>query len=159
MTTKRAIADMKLFFILVVLTAFCSCTTGSDNHQQESQETNYRKPLPPPMPLDEQRKCDSLKVVAYSELCKGQISLALNDTIRNNKKLYELFVLILKTRFGFNYFRLNDMGFETVAYKQCVQPIMDSAIVAKYGTNAKDSIITVVYGMADKAYKQSIHDK
>ncbi len=80
------------------------------------------------------------------------MTIACNDTITDNER-YKRFVSILTNVFGFNYFRLYDVGFNTVAYRQCIQPIMDSAIAAKYGKNAKDSFIDIAYRMADGKQK------
>lgn len=146
---------MKSNFAICLLILFLGCITSNDNQEKESQASEHGKPLPPLMPPEEHRKCDSLKSLAYINLSKGEITIAFNDTIRNNTVLYGQFVTILNARFGFNYFRLYDVGFETVAYKQCVLPIMDSAIAAKYGKNAKDSFINLVYRMADTAYKMN----
>lgn len=127
----------------------CGCNTESEDQKQEFV---CRKPPLPPLPLDEQRKCDSLKFIAYIEMDRGAMTIACNDTITDNER-YKRFVSILTNVFGFNYFRLYDVGFNTVAYRQCIQPIMDSAIAAKYGKNAKDSFIDIAYRMADGKQK------
>ncbi|MDI9312875.1 MAG: hypothetical protein QM535_21880 [Limnohabitans sp.] len=131
-----------IFFLFVIL--IFGCTTSSDNPQKA---TVHKKP--PPLPANEQKICDSLKNAAYSQIRKGDVTIVFNDTIRNNEAIYVRFVSVLKNRLGFNYFRLYDVNnFETLPYKYCVQPIMDSVIEVKYGKNAKDSIVNLAYKMA-----------
>jgi hypothetical protein len=95
-----------------------------------------------------------LKAVAYTELNNGEITIVFNDTFTDRAK-YQRFVSILNNKFGFSFFRMDNMGsFQTLPYKYCVQPIMDSAIAAKYGANAKDSVINEAYRLTEIVYKK-----
>ncbi|MBL7690807.1 MAG: hypothetical protein JNM41_04380 [Flavipsychrobacter sp.] len=140
---------MKVHFILPLLIMICGCDTVSEDPKQELV---YSTPPPPPLPLDDQRMCDSLKSIGYAEMDKGAITIACYDTITDIER-HKQFVSILKNVFGFSYFRLNGVGFNIVAYKRCIQPIMDSAIAAKYGKNAKDSFVNIAYRTADAIQK------
>lgn len=143
---------MKKVFISFFLLASLGCTNSENSKKNITQITETSPP--PPLPAHEQKICDSLKTSAYNEIRKGEITIIFNDTITDDI-LHKQFVSILKNQLGFNYFRLYDINnIETLPYKYCVQPIMDSAIAAKYGANAKDSIINEAYGLTEIAYKK-----
>ena len=59
-----------------------------------------------------------------------------------------LFEEILLQKFGMKLLPILDPKF----YPYCVAPIMDSAIVSKYGPNGKDSIIKLVNHLADSSF-------
>jgi hypothetical protein len=141
---------MKTCLTLLLGIVFWGCTTSpGKSHNQEGDKT----PPPPPLEAKDQIICDSLKTLAYDEIKKGNITIVFNDSIHDNA-YYEQFASIIKNRLGFNYFRLYDVGgVETISHRRCVQPIMDSVIIARYGPNAKDSIIHSAYQITDSIYK------
>jgi hypothetical protein len=141
---------MKTGLALIFWVVFLGCTTNPDNSQNKGGD---KKPPRPPLPVNEQKLCDSLRELAYDEIKKGSITIVFNDSIHDNV-YYEQFASIIKNRLGFKYFRLYDIGgVETISQRRCVQPIMDSVIIARYGPNAKDSIIQSAYRITDSIYK------
>lgn len=132
--------NLILFFLLIFI---FGCRADTDKPKM----VNYQQTIPP-LSVNEQKICDSLKTSALNDIRRGVITIAFNDTIKDIF-MYKCFVSVLKSKFGFNYFRLDNMNnFETLPFKYCVQPIMDSVIKAKYGNNGKDSIINLAYTIA-----------
>lgn len=137
---------MKTYFFLLFFTFTWGCNLNTNNVRKGD---DYKESTPPPLSAKDQKLCDSLTNFAYGQLQKGEIIIVFKDTISDNVK-YKRFVSILKNRFGFNYFRIYGAGpgIFYLPHKYCIQPIMDSAIIAKYGKNAKDSFVNLAYKMA-----------
>lgn len=135
----------KGFFLAIALgvtVISCDSQSGKSNISDTT-----KPPPPPPLSSEEQELCDSLKRFAYENLSQNNCILVYNDTI-NDDTLHSRFVQVLKEIFHFDYYRTYDIdNYETRSFKFCVQPIMDSFIIAKYGMGAKDSIINVAYSM------------
>lgn len=108
-------------------------------------------PLPPP-PLFNGYLCDTFKSRSRQKIYNNNIELLFDDTFRLSGKRYIL-DSILENRFHFSHTPIfND------DYTNCVQPIMDSAIAAKYGPNAKDSIINEAYRLTEIVYKKEYEE-
>lgn len=108
-----------------------------------------KKNIPPPPPPD--NRCSTMKANAYQYLLSGDIEILFNDTFNSNNWSMKRHYLdsILKYHFNLIHTPLfND------DYKNCIQPIMDSAIIAEYGIKGKDSIINEAYKLTDIVYKK-----
>lgn len=134
-----------IFFATTLIVMLISCDNPSG---KGSISRTTKAPLSPPLSSEEQKLCDSLKRFAYESLNNNIYILVHNDTINDDSR-HLRFVQVLKEKLHFNYYRTYDINnHETRSFKFCVQPIMDSFIIAKYGIGAKDSIIDIAYSMA-----------
>jgi hypothetical protein len=126
---------------------FCN----SDAHKQTNDEeiNDSKPPLPPGFrEQQEQAYCDSLKARTYATLHQGTVELVTKDFPFYDVDKEELFKEILKKRFKLKLLPIYD----SVRYPKCIVPIMDSAIVSKYGPKGKDSIIKWVNYCVDSLF-------
>lgn len=129
-------SNLILIFLFPILILLIGCI---DNEQN----------IPPPPPqLFDGYLCDTFKERSRQKLKEGNIEILFNDTFKVSGKRHIL-DSIMEIRFHFSHSPIfND------DYKNCIQPIMDSAIVAKYGVNAKDSIVNEAYRLTEIVYKK-----
>jgi hypothetical protein len=111
---------------------------GSNNSSKEISV------IPPPPKPNFDSLCNIYKMNTYSRLKKTGIELVFRDTIWDTNRDI-IFDEVLKKEFNLEHF----YAYDTIYYKHCVSPIMDSALMSIYGKNAKDSIIQVCYRMTD----------
>jgi len=135
--------------ILIVLLPILILLIGCIDNEQN---------IPPPPPqLFDGHLCDTFKSRVREKLYVDGITyIAFDDTFSKytwGEKRYYL-DSILKY-----YFQMPHMPIFNDNYKNCIQPIMDSAIAAKYGVNAKDSIINEAYRLTDIVYKKENKDR
>lgn len=108
-------------------------------------------PPPPPLPFNG-HWCDTFKSRVRQKLyTDGIINVVFDDTFKGDnwsKKTYYLDSILEY------YFQMPHTPIFNDDYTNCVQPIMDSAIAAKYGVNAKDSIINEAYRLTDIVHKK-----
>lgn len=127
----------KIFQVIFFVAIAClSCNTNKSNEQN----------TPPPPPPD--NRCSTLKANTYYSLQSGELELVFSDTFQDAIKGYYLDSIIEKK------YKLNHVRIFNSDFANCVQPIMDSAIAAKYGANAKDSIINEAYRLTEIVYKK-----
>ena len=110
--------------------------------------------ITPPQPVERFNGhwCDTFKSRVRQKLyTDGIIDVVFNDTFSKDtwgEKRYYL-DSILK-----HHIQMSHTPIFNDDYKNCVQPIMDSVIAAKYGVNAKDSIINEAYRLTEIVYKR-----
>ena len=134
-------------FLLAFTIGFCSCHERIQESKSSIQD--YRHLPPPPLSLEDQRLCDSMRALGYVFLQKGRVILFGRDTLQDNVRRLH-FRNALKKEFKMEYQEVfnHDFGL-TRAFRICVQPIMDSVIEVRYGIHGKDSIINVLYQVID----------
>lgn len=129
----------KLFLFFLVSLVLWGCV---DN------QTSGKNELPPPPQLFDGHLCDTLKERSRYKIKEGRFELVFDDTFTYAVKAYYLDSIL-----EFKYHLYHTPVFDS-NFKDCVQPIMDSAIAAKYGLSAKDSIINEAYGITEIVYKK-----
>ncbi len=133
MTKKRNLILALLFPILILL-------IGCIDNEQD---------IPPPPPqLFDGHLCDTFKERSRQRLQEKGIRLVFDDTCKEAGKRHIL-DSILEHQYQLSSVRVFDSN-----YTNCIQPIMDSAIIAKYGINGKDSIINEAYRLTEIVYKK-----
>ena len=132
--------------LIVIVSLFL--TSGCKNQPLE-KNTVIQKPPPPPFSHKDQLLYDSIRNEGYSILKKRRFVLFFKDTITDNERS-QLFISILKKEFKMDHQKVYDIDYGlSRSFQLYVQPIMDSAITAKYGANGKDSIIKLVIKWTD----------
>jgi hypothetical protein len=142
---------VKKYISLLMLLSIFLVSCNGDAHKQTNDEkiNDFKPPLPPGYrEQQEQAYCDSLKARTYATLQQGTVELVTKDFSFHDVDKEELFKEILKKRFKLKLLPIYD----SVHYPKCIMPIMDSAIVSKYGPKGKDSIIKWINHYVDSFF-------
>lgn len=125
---------------LIVLFLFLILSIGCIDNKQN---------IPPPPPqLFDGHLCDTFKARSRQRLREKGIRLVFDDTFEKAGKRHIL-DSILEHQYNLSSVSIFDSN-----YSNCIQPIMDSAIIAEYGIKGKDSIINEAYKLVDIVYKK-----
>jgi len=128
--------NIMLIFLFPLLMLLMGCVDEEQN-------------IPPPPPqLFDGHLCDTFKERSRQRLREEGIRLVFDDTFKEAGKRHIL-DSILEHQYQLSSVRIFDSN-----YTNCIQPIMDSAIVEKYGINGKDSIINEAYRLTDIVHKK-----